>query len=194
MKVHAPLCACEIIYLIEVIEHVQLETELDCIMEIIFKTYRPKYVFLTTPNSDFNSNFDMEPGKFRHWDHKYEFSQQEFKDWCDKQVLLSEGYTYEIFGVGTIENSPSELGYCSQGAIFTRPEHIQKLSCADRDNLESNFECFFKCNYPYTTLEARQANEIKIKNSTIKMQAFAVGSRYLEEISDRSSNFIFFLF
>lgn len=46
----------------------------------IFGRMRPKCVVLTTPNSDYNVLFDMVT-PFRHDDHKFEWSREQFVDW-----------------------------------------------------------------------------------------------------------------
>lgn len=46
----------------------------------IFGRMRPKCVVLTTPNSDYNVLFDLTT-PFRHYDHKFEWSRDQFTDW-----------------------------------------------------------------------------------------------------------------
>lgn len=46
----------------------------------IFGFIRPKVAIVTTPNADFNVLFGKMSG-FRHWDHKFEWTRQEFQDW-----------------------------------------------------------------------------------------------------------------
>ena len=70
---------------IELIEHVFPDV-LDEIPFHIFSYMNPKIVIFTTPNCEFNVLFpDMV--KFRHDDHKFEWSRAEFQDWYD--VLCS---------------------------------------------------------------------------------------------------------
>ena len=61
------------------IEHLYPET-LKAACEMIFGGLRPKIVVVTTPNADYNQLFPNFTG-FRHWDHKFEWTQQEFKNW-----------------------------------------------------------------------------------------------------------------
>ena len=44
--------------------------------------------------------FGLEPGNFRHWDHRFEWTREEFKNWADKICLEYPGYTYETSGIG----------------------------------------------------------------------------------------------
>jgi len=62
--------------MIELIEHLY-EKDVGKISEAIFGYYNPKFVVVSTPNSDFNQHFvnlsnDWKPGQFRDSDHKYE--------------------------------------------------------------------------------------------------------------------------
>ena len=50
----------------------------------VFGVVRPKVAVFTTPNSDFNVLFPNLQG-FRHPDHKFEWSREEFQSW---QVIL----------------------------------------------------------------------------------------------------------
>lgn len=63
----------ELITLVEVIEHLESEA-VTKVLENIFAYIRPRFVVVTTPNADFNVHFGLSNGKFRHWDHKFEWS------------------------------------------------------------------------------------------------------------------------
>lgn len=63
----------------------------DVIEEIPFNVFsfiRPKVVIFTTPNSEFNVLFPGLVG-FRHYDHKFEWTREEFQDWLVKFDKLS---------------------------------------------------------------------------------------------------------
>lgn len=64
------------------IEHLFPETEQN-LPQNIFGFIKPKIVVFTTPNADFNTLFGSSkfPNGFRHEDHKFEWTQQQFKDW-----------------------------------------------------------------------------------------------------------------
>ena len=61
------------------IEHLVPDV-LQLAIEMVFGQLQPRVVVVTTPNSDFNVLFPNFSG-FRHWDHKFEWSQQEFNTW-----------------------------------------------------------------------------------------------------------------
>ena len=49
---------------------------------VLFEFARPGTVVLTTPNREFNVTWETLPaGKFRHPDHRFEWTRREFQDW-----------------------------------------------------------------------------------------------------------------
>ncbi|XP_041370773.1 small RNA 2'-O-methyltransferase-like [Gigantopelta aegis] len=103
--------------MIELIEHLH-EDELSGVTRCLFGSLEPRLVIVTTPNCDFNQLFSESQG-MRHWDHKFEWSQQEFKIWC-QSVCEKFDYQVEITGVGEGPPGSENLGFCSQAAIFTQ--------------------------------------------------------------------------
>ncbi|CAL1716450.1 unnamed protein product [Somion occarium] len=126
----------------EVIEHLP-EDILDEFAPVILGLYHPRLLLITTPSFTFNERFvapNAPPGTrrgyhdptkrtdriFRHHDHKFEWTIQEFTQWCRK-VAQEWGYDVDIDGVGkALEPDPwgrdEELGFASQVAAFTRRE------------------------------------------------------------------------
>ena len=82
----------------EVVEHMP-EFQLGRALDLIFGTYKPKTVLMTTPNRDFNKYFGMAEGAFRHWDHKFEFSEAEAAKFC-AEIERKYGYTCGISPIG----------------------------------------------------------------------------------------------
>lgn len=69
-------------YFFSRIEHLEMDI-VQKLEETIFGFIEPEIAIFTTPNSDFNVLLKgLEEGKFRHYDHKFEWSRREFKDWC----------------------------------------------------------------------------------------------------------------
>jgi 3' terminal RNA ribose 2'-O-methyltransferase Hen1 len=94
--------------MLEVIEHIDL-TNLDFVEKNIFEFIKPKLLIITTPNADYNTKF-QQPG-FRHPDHRFEWTRDEFKVFCEKSIKY--GYTYEISFIGDIEpalGGPTQMG------------------------------------------------------------------------------------
>ena len=81
----------EAVSLIEVIEHIQPH-QINHVVENVFGFMRPAFVAMTTPNRDFNRFFlTLRENGFRDDDHKFEFSQEEFEQFC-RGVCHSYGY------------------------------------------------------------------------------------------------------
>ena len=65
---------------VEVVEHLD-PPRLRAFERVLFEFARPGTVVLTTPNREFNVTWETLPaGKFRHPDHRFEWTRQEFQD------------------------------------------------------------------------------------------------------------------
>ncbi len=101
---------------VEVIEHLD-SPRLGAFERALFGAARPGVVVLTTPNSEYNVRFENLPaGKFRHADHRFEWTRAEFASWC-AGVCAAHGYTARIDPLGDVD---AEVGAPSQMAVFTR--------------------------------------------------------------------------
>lgn len=119
---------------IELIEHLMPEC-LEQLPANIFGFIQPKVVIFTTPNSEFNVLFPQLGKKFRHWDHKFEWTREEFKVWCKSLITTYPNYTYELTGVGEAPEEFSHFGFCTQLAIFklkTTAKISEKDECYSR--------------------------------------------------------------
>ena len=100
----------------EVIEHLEPE-RLEAFERVLFGHAAPRLVLITTPNSDYNVMWPSLPaGRFRHYDHKFEWSRNEFREWSER-VAAEYGYTVDIHPLGPEEE---EVGAPSQIGVFTR--------------------------------------------------------------------------
>ncbi|TRY64107.1 hypothetical protein TCAL_00452 [Tigriopus californicus] len=107
---------------IEVIEHLHPEV-LAQVPANIFGRLQPKLAIFTTPNSEFNVLFPNFEGPFRHWDHKFEWTRAEFRDWCHDITDTYPNYSVVFSGVGFgHSDSALTLGPCSQIATFVRQD------------------------------------------------------------------------
>ncbi|WP_245813696.1 3' terminal RNA ribose 2'-O-methyltransferase Hen1 [Rhodococcus marinonascens] len=100
--------------LMEVVEHID-PPRLTALEQVIFGTARPGHVIVTTPNSEYNVRYTDLHG-MRHRDHRFEWSQAEFRSWASK-VCDVHGYTVDFRPVG--EDDP-EVGPPTQMAVFAR--------------------------------------------------------------------------
>lgn len=113
---------------IELIEHVFTDV-LEAIPNAIFNEIAPKIAIITTPNAEFNKLFNMKPGEFRHPDHKFEFTREQFNDYCDNIVRNYPNYYVQIEGIGPPPKEVEEdVGCCSQMAFFVRKDFYESLS------------------------------------------------------------------
>ena len=100
---------------IEVIEHLD-PPRLAALERVLFEAARPTFVIVTTPNREYNVNFQgLAPGALRHGDHRFEWTRDEFRAWCGRQGGRF-GYTIEYFPVG--DEDPL-TGPPTQLALFT---------------------------------------------------------------------------
>ena len=66
----------------EVIEHID-PPRLEAFEAVVFGGAQPGAVIITTPNSEYNALFEnLPPGEFRHRDHRFEWTRQEFHAWA----------------------------------------------------------------------------------------------------------------
>lgn len=104
--------------LMEVIEHVD-PPRLPALEDAVFGHARAGTVVVTTPNAEYNVRYEgLGAGRFRHADHRFEWTRAEFAAWVER-VSATHGYTATIVGVG--DDDP-ELGNPTQLAVLTRKE------------------------------------------------------------------------
>jgi len=100
---------------VEVIEHLDLP-RLTAFERVLFEFAHPGTVVLTTPNAEYNVMWESLPaGKFRHKDHRFEWTRAEFQSWADT-VAARFGYAVRYLPVGPED---AEVGPPTQMAIFT---------------------------------------------------------------------------
>ena len=104
---------------IEVIEHLD-PPRLAALERVLFEAARPTFVIVTTPNREYNVNFQGLPaGAFRHADHRFEWTRDEFRAWCTRQGERF-GYSVEYSPVG---DEHAVTGPPTQLALFSRTAH-----------------------------------------------------------------------
>jgi 3' terminal RNA ribose 2'-O-methyltransferase Hen1 len=101
---------------VEVIEHLDAP-RLAAFERVLFECAKPETVVITTPNREFNVKWETLPaGKFRHRDHRFEWTRAEFQDWASR-VAARFGYNVRFLPVGPEDpavGSPTQMG------VFTR--------------------------------------------------------------------------
>jgi 3' terminal RNA ribose 2'-O-methyltransferase Hen1 len=101
---------------VEVVEHLD-PPRLAAFERVVFEFARPGTIILTTPNREYNIRWPSLPtGRFRHRDHRFEWTRQEFQDWA-AGVAARFGYSVHFLPVG---EEDSEVGPPTQMGIFQR--------------------------------------------------------------------------
>ena len=85
------------IVLCEVIEHIELERVKSVIDNIMF--LEPENFILSTPNKDFNKFFENLKDELRYYDHRFEFTYNEFLEFCT-WICNTYGFTCNIEDFG----------------------------------------------------------------------------------------------
>jgi hypothetical protein len=82
---------------------------------VVFEFARLAAVVLTTPNAEYNVNFPgLAAGKFRHRDHRFEWTRTEFRAWAEG-VAGRHGYAVSFAGIG---EEDAAVGSPTQMAVF----------------------------------------------------------------------------
>jgi 3' terminal RNA ribose 2'-O-methyltransferase Hen1 len=101
---------------VEVVEHLD-EPRLAAFERVLFEFARPATIVLTTPNAEYNVKFeDLPAGKFRHKDHRFEWTRAQFQAWANG-VAARFGYAVRFAPVGPEDG---QLGAPTQMAVFSR--------------------------------------------------------------------------
>lgn len=101
---------------IEVIEHLD-QSRLPAFERVVFEFARPATMVVTTPNVEHNVRFETLPaGRFRHRDHRFEWTRAEFQAWAHS-VCERYGYSVRFLPVGPED---PEVGPATQMGVFTR--------------------------------------------------------------------------
>ena len=99
---------------VEVIEHLD-PPRLAAFERILFEFSRPATVVITTPNQEYNVIWESMPaGKFRHRDHRFEWTRAEFKEWADG---ICHRYDYQVRFL-PLGPEAAGVGSSSQMAVF----------------------------------------------------------------------------
>lgn len=100
----------------EVIEHLD-PPRLRAFERVVFESARPGLVAVTTPNAEYNVKWPSLPaGRFRHPDHRFEWTRPEFQGWAT-DVASRFGYGVEFTPIGDEDEA---VGSPTQMAVFKR--------------------------------------------------------------------------
>jgi 3' terminal RNA ribose 2'-O-methyltransferase Hen1 len=101
---------------VEVIEHLD-PPRLAAFERVLFEFAKPNAVVVTTPNVEYNALFaDLPAGKFRHKDHRFEWTRDQFNEWA-RRIAERYNYAFRQLPIGP-ENA--SLGAPTQMVVFDR--------------------------------------------------------------------------
>lgn len=102
---------------VEVVEHLDA-ARLSAFERVLFEFARPNTVVLTTPNAEYNVKWETLPaGRFRHRDHRFEWTRAQFQDWAST-IGRRFGYQTRFVTVGDVDpvvGPPTQMGIFSLG-------------------------------------------------------------------------------
>jgi 3' terminal RNA ribose 2'-O-methyltransferase Hen1 len=102
---------------IEVVEHLD-SPRLRAFERVVFECARPTTVVITMPNVEYNVHFPGLPaGRFRHRDHRFEWTRAEFEAWAAEQAARF-GYAVRFLPVGPndpVTGAPTQMGVFRRG-------------------------------------------------------------------------------
>ena len=104
------------VVLVEVIEHLEPD-RLPIMAQVVFGVMKPQIVIITTPNREYNVMWPSLPAdKFRHYDHRFEWTRAEFIDWAQP---VAAAYEYQVVfqPIGPIDET---YGAPTQMGVFVR--------------------------------------------------------------------------
>lgn len=112
---------------IEIIEHLAPD-ELEAFPELFrYSSDFLSKATVTTPNSEYNLFLPCGPTRFRHPDHKFEWTRAEFRHWCRSHLVdpnIACHCQFEQIGILPGKGSMSATGGCSQA--FTISLQLKK--------------------------------------------------------------------
>ena len=101
----------EFVSCIELIEHINPEDH-PGLVKTIFGSIQPKMAVITTPNGEFNDYWATMPhGKYRHPDHRFEWTRDEFKIFVESVLELYPEYSVTYDGIVRVSTKPSFICY-----------------------------------------------------------------------------------
>ncbi|KAK9306340.1 hypothetical protein QLX08_003025 [Tetragonisca angustula] len=159
---------------IELIEHLHPST-LAKVPQNIFGFIRPKVAVITTPNADFNVLFSN-VFRFRHHDHKFEWTRQQFQEWAKSITLRYPSYTVTFEGIGKGPEGSEHLGCCTQMAVFHRIYEFEFCN----PGIENLFKLIARYDYPFQ-VDNRSDEEKILDDATYYIRYLSSEDPDLEE-------------
>lgn len=138
---------------------------LEKVPENIFGFMQPKLAVFSTPNSEFNVLFGpMLENGFRHLDHKFEWTRDEFQNWAHNICKTYPNYSVSFMGAGIPLPDHKRLGFATQIAIFARNDMIEKPLKHEiikkPINPDVQYKVIYEVDFPYNKDERSKEQKI----------------------------------
>lgn len=92
MKRYQIFSKCLTFYANYAIEHIE-PMRIPAFERSVFEFAAPKTVILTTPNREYNANYEkMQENQLRHGDHRFEWTRAEFRAWTEHDRSMADRY------------------------------------------------------------------------------------------------------
>ncbi|KAG5316249.1 HENMT methyltransferase, partial [Acromyrmex insinuator] len=156
---------------IELIEHLYPDTLIDLPFNI-FGYIKPEVAIITTPNMEYNVVFPHLSG-YRHPDHKFEWTREQFQDWAQNIVVRYPYYRVTFHGICNGPEGTEEFGALTQMAVFHRisPRKDSRLEILMPDEyiqLKGQHSLFNTvATYKYSTGHDIRSDEQKVLDEAI---------------------------
>ena len=131
---------------------------------IISKIFNFKFcllIYVSPVTSDEDVPTMVKPNKkFRHWDHKFEWTRKEFQDWCQNDIL-NEYADYELVKFDGLGEAPTEyanVGFCTQIAIFVQTHARSEAPSLFETYLEKKKKTYLR-NHPLKSSESGKTEQ-----------------------------------
>lgn len=122
----------DLLLLVEVIEHLN-EFERDRLVKIVTNVYKPEFVVITTPNVDYNVNYGLADGQYRHSDHKIEFNEEQFNEYLEQ---FSNYSVVKRFKLTDEEIDPSFVVILQQIKTEIDEAFVKQFKLEERQRIE----------------------------------------------------------
>lgn len=107
------------VILTEVVEHMSIP-EATTLIQAVLKNVNFDQFIVTTPNREFNRFYELDG--FRHEDHKWEMTTDEFQAWV--REICGEGHEVSFFNIGDSVDGV----YTTQGALIKKKELVSDVA------------------------------------------------------------------
>ncbi|KFD71383.1 hypothetical protein M514_07134 [Trichuris suis] len=105
----------------------------DKVVKVVFDQVQPMVAIFSTPNAELNVALGLQPGQFRHSDHMFEWTREQFSTWCTNVVGNYPDYRVEHYGIGSLDSLHTSMyGHCSQFALFTRKSDARRKTVTSK--------------------------------------------------------------